>query len=112
MLALDLLYRFGPHRARARWDWVSWGAILATVLWLIGSVLFSIYVTRFATYDKTYGSLGAVVILLLWFYITAFAALIGAEINAEMEYQTARDTTGRGLPLGRRGARKADTVAP
>jgi membrane protein len=111
MLTLAAIYRYAPSRAEPRWRWVSWGAVVATVLWLAGSAAFSIYVGRFATYDKTYGSLGAVVVLLLWLYLTAFVVLLGAELNAEIEHQTARDTTtGRPRPLGQRGARVADTV--
>lgn len=111
ILALAALYRFGPSREDARWQWVSWGAVTATVLWIVGSVLFSVYVSKFGSYDKTYGSLGAVVVLLMWFYVTAYAILVGAELNAEAEYQTARDTTtGRELPMGARGARMADTA--
>jgi membrane protein len=112
VLALAILYRFGPSRAKPRWQWVSWGAALAAVLWLAASAAFSFYVANFGGYDKTYGSLAAVVIVLLWFYITAFVILTGAELNAEMEHQTARDTTTRPeRPLGARGARMADTVA-
>jgi membrane protein len=112
VVALAVVYRFAPSREPPRWDWVSWGAVLATVLWLIGSALFSVYVSDFGSYDKSYGALGAVVILLLWFYLTAYIILAGAELNAEMEHQTARDTTTRPeRPIGRRGARMADTVA-
>jgi membrane protein len=111
MVTLAAIYRYAPSRAEPRWRWVSWGAVVATVLWLAGSAAFSIYVSRFASYDKTYGSLGAVVVLLLWLYLTAFVVLLGAELNAEIEHQTARDsTTGEQRPLGRRGARVADTV--
>jgi membrane protein len=112
MLALAVLYRFGPSREKARWEWVSPGAIAATVLWVIGSALFSLYVSRFGSYDQTYGSLGAVIVLLLWFWLSAYVILIGAELNAELERQTARDTTIRPeKPIGTRGARVADTVA-
>jgi membrane protein len=83
------------------------------VLWLAGSALFSLYVETFATYNKTYGSLGAVVVLLLWLWLSALSVLIGAELNAELEHQTARDTTRRpAKPMGRRGAYVADTIAP
>jgi len=108
---LAALYRFGPCRAQARWRWVSWGAAAATALWIGGSVLFSVYVGEFASYDKTYGSLGAVVVLLMWLYLTAVAVLLGAEVNAELEHQTARDsTTGAPKPMGMRGAKMADTL--
>ena len=112
-LALSVIYRYAPSRNEARWTWVSTGALLATVLWIAGSVLFSLYVAKFATYNKTYGSLGAVVILLMWLWLSAYAVLVGAELNAEMEHQTARDTTDPPKkPMGRRGAYVADTVAP
>ena len=112
-LALSVIYRYAPSRNEARWTWVSTGALLATVLWIAGSVLFSLYVAKFATYNKTYGSLGAVVILLMWLWLSAYAVLVGDELNAEMEHQTARDTTDAPKkPMGRRGAYVADTVAP
>jgi membrane protein len=101
-----------PSRREAKWRWVSWGGILATIIWVAASAGFSIYVTKFGNYDKTFGSLGAVVVLLTWLYISAYVVLIGACFNAEMEHQTARDTTlGPEKPMGQRGARMADTVA-
>jgi membrane protein len=109
MLALAVLYRYGPSRATARLQWVSPGAVAATVLWLVGSVAFSLYVRNFGSYDKTFGSLGAVVILLMWFYISAYVVCLGAELNAELERQTRRDsTTGPEKPIGTRGAYVAD----
>ncbi len=112
MAALAAMYRFAPSRAHARWRWVSGGAVIATIAWIAVSLGFSLYVERFSSYDKTYGSLGAVVVLLMWFYLSAFVVLLGAELDAEMEHQTARDTTtGPDRPLGQRAARKADTVA-
>lgn len=109
---LAVLYRYGPSRTEPRWSWVSSGALAATILWLVGSALFSLYVSNFATYNRTYGSLGAVVVLLMWFWVSAFAVLLGAELNAEMEHQTMRDTTERPRkPMGYRGAYVADTVA-
>jgi membrane protein len=111
MVMLAAVYRYAPSREEPRWRWVSWGAVIATALWLAGSAGFSLYVGKFASYDKTYGSLGAVVVLLLWLYLTAFIALLAAEFNAETEHQTARDsTTGQQRPLGQRGARVADSV--
>jgi membrane protein len=110
--ALAVVYRYAPSRSEPRWSWVSWGAMAATLLWIVGSALFSLYVSRFATYNKTYGSLGAVVVLLMWFWISAYAVLFGGALNAEMEHQTACDTTDRpSKPMGKRGAYVADTVA-
>jgi membrane protein len=111
MFALAVLYRFGASREKPRWAWVSWGAVLATVLWLAVSAAFSFYVSNFGSYNETYGTLGAVIILLMWFYLTGYVVLVGGELNAEMEHQTAKDTTERrGAPLGDRDARMADTV--
>lgn len=113
MAALAVIYRFGPSRRHAKWRWVTPGAILASILWLIGSGVFSLYVTQFGSYDKTYGSLGAVVVFLMWLFISAFVILIGAEMNAEMERQTLEDTTIEpDEPMGQRGAEAADTVGP
>lgn len=112
MIALALLFRYGPSRATARFRWITPGAVVATILWVVGSVAFSFYVQNFASYNKTFGSLGAVVVLLMWFYLTAFIVCLGAELNAELEHQTARDsTTGRERPLGNRGAYVADHAA-
>jgi membrane protein len=111
-IGLAAVYRFAPARTKPKWRWVSWGASLATGLWILGSVAFSVYVSKFGNYDKTFGSLGAVVILLTWFYLSSFAVLMGASLNAELERQTARDTTREPeRPMGRRGAKMADTVA-
>ena len=111
IVALAVLYRYAPDRDAPWWRWVSWGAVVATAIWLLGSVAFSVYVSNFADYNKTYGTMGAVIILLLWFNLSSYAVLLGAELNAEMEHQTARDTT-KGLerPLGQRRAYVADTV--
>jgi membrane protein len=84
-LWLAVIYRFGPCREVARWRWITWGAAIATILWLFGSVVFSFYVSRFGSYDATYGSLAAPVILLLWFWLTALAVLISAEVDADLE---------------------------
>lgn len=112
MLAISVVYRFGPSRRAARWRWISPGAVFATLLWIVASIEFSWYVANFASYDKTYGSLGAVVILLLWLWVSTYVVLLGGELNAELELQTARDTTvGRDDPVGRRGAFVADNVA-
>jgi membrane protein len=113
VFALAVVYRYGPSRHDAKWKWVSPGAIAATILWVAGSALFSVYVSKFGSYDKTYGSLGAVVVFLMWLYLSAFAILTGAELNAEAERQTLKDTTeGEPKPLGERGAHAADTVGP
>jgi membrane protein len=93
LLGLAVVYRYAPSRDKPRWRWVSWGAVVATLLWIVGSVAFSIYVTRFGSYNETYGSVGAIVILLMWFLLSSYAVLIGAELNAEMERQTRKDTT-------------------
>lgn len=112
ILALAVLYRFGPSRRAARWRWVTYGSVVATGLWLAASVLFSWYVTNFGSYDQAYGSLATIIILMLWFYISAYAVLIGAELNGEMEHQTAEDSTiPPDLPRGQRRAEMADRVA-
>jgi membrane protein len=111
MVALAVLYRIAPDRDAPRMRWVSVGAVVATVIWLLASLGFSLYVDNFGSYGKTYGALAGVAILMLWLWITAFVVLLGAEINAEAEHQTIRDSTvGSPEPLGRRGAVKADTV--
>lgn len=108
---LSFIYRFAPNRDQAKWKWVSWGAVIASVLWAIASALFSIYANEFGNFNKTYGSLGAIIVLMMWFYISSFVVLLGGEINAELEHQTKRDTTrGPDKPLGKRGATMADTI--
>lgn len=110
-LGLAVLYRYGPDRDAAKWRWVSPGATVAAVMWIVGSLLFSVYTANFAKYNDTYGSLGAVVVLMLWLFLTALSVLVGAEVNAEMERQTAKDTTrGESQPMGDRGAHAADTL--
>lgn len=109
LAGLAVLYRYGPVRKPAQWRWVLWGAGFATFLWILGSVGLSAYVSNFGDYDKVYGSLGAVIVLLLWFYLTAYVIILGAELNSEMEHQTCYDTTtGRFRPMGERGAYVAD----
>lgn len=111
MVGLAVLYRYAPHRDEPEWRWVSWGSAIAVLLWVIASIGFRIYAANFASYDESYGSLGAVVVLLLWLQITAFVVLLGAQINAELEHQTAHDTTvGRDRPMGDRNATMADTL--
>ncbi|MDN5872387.1 MAG: YihY/virulence factor BrkB family protein [Nitrococcus sp.] len=111
ILWLTVLFRYGPSRKEPQWNWVSLGSIATTVLWIIASILFSFYVSNFGQYNTTYGSIGAIIILLLWFYVTAFVVLLGAELNAGMEHQTTIDTTkGKARPMGKRGAYVADTI--
>lgn len=106
---LACLYRYGPSRNEARWQWVSWGSALAAVLWIACSFGFSFYVSHFGSYNKTYGSLGAVVGFMTWIWISSIVVLLGGEINAELEQQTERDSTvGPEKPPGTRGAYKAD----
>lgn len=110
-VALALLYRFGPSRHRAKWRWITWGSGAALILWVAASAAFSVYVANFAQYEKTYGSLGAAIGFLMWVYVSGQVILLGAELNAEIEHQTAKDTTvGPEKPLGTRGATMADTV--
>jgi membrane protein len=111
LVALAVLYRYAPAGRNPEWHWVSWGAVVAAGIWLIASIGFSIYVSLLGNYNKTYGSLGAVIILLVWLYLSAFAVLLGAELNAEMERQTVYDTTsGADRPMGQRDAYAADTL--
>ena len=110
-VGLALLYRLAPDRDDPRFEWVSVGAATATVVWIAASLGFSLYVSSFGSYNKTYGAMAGVVVLLLWLWITMFVVLLGAEINAEAEQQTVEDTTvGPPRPLGQRRAVKADTL--
>jgi membrane protein len=110
-LAFTLIYRFGPSRAPARWRWVYCGGALAALVWLVGSLVFSTYIDTFTALGVTYGSLGAMVALMLWLWFSLMVVLIGAVLNAEIEHQTAHDTTtGEPEPLGQRGATVADTI--
>ncbi|MBB3948894.1 YihY/virulence factor BrkB family protein [Aureimonas jatrophae] len=110
-LALSVVYRNGPSRRAARWRWISPGAAVAALLWVAFSLLFSWYVQNFGSYDETYGSLGAAIGFMTWIWISTIVVLLGAELNAELEHQTARDTTHPpGRPMGARGARMADTL--
>ena len=111
--AAATLYRFAPDRAAARWVWLTPGSLAVTLLWLALTLGFGTYVANFGSYDATYGSLGAVVVLLTWLYLSAYILIMGAELNAELEHQTAIDTTGGvAVPMGMRGATAADTIAP
>jgi membrane protein len=110
--AIAGMYRFAPDRSDARWQWLSVGSVVATLLWLVATLAFGFYASRFGEYNATYGSLGAVVVLLMWLYISAYAILVGGLINAEAERQTALDsTTGPAKPIGQRGANVADMSA-
>jgi membrane protein len=110
-VALAVLYRVAPDRDDARIKWLSVGAVVATVAWVVAAIGFSLYVDNFGSYGKTYGSLAGVVVLLLWLWLSILVVLLGAEINAEAEQQTVRDTTkGPNRPLGQRNAVKADTL--
>jgi membrane protein len=112
ILGLAVLYRYAPNRDEPKWTWVSWGSVVATVLWVLASIGFSIYVNSFGNYNKTYGALAGIIILMFWLYLTAVIVLVGAELNTEMELQTARDTTeGPEQPMGERGGHAADHVA-
>ncbi len=111
VLGLAIVYRYAPSRQNAQWRWVTWGSVIAATLWLAASFLFSLYIRDFGTYGKTYGALGGVIVLIMWFYLQGFAIVIGAEFNAETEHQTAVDTTrGPPAPMGQRGAYVADTL--
>ena len=108
-VALSMVYRFGPSRNKARWQWVTWGGAAAAILWLIASLAFSYYVANFGNYNKTYGTLGAAIGFMTWIWISTMVVLMGAELNAELEQQTERDSTvGPEKPAGARGAFKAD----
>ena len=110
---LSLIYRYGPSRRDAKWRWVTWGSVAAALSWVCASVLFSWYVASFDSYNRIYGSLGAVIGFMTWIWLSAVIVLLGAELNAEMERQTARDSTeGKPKPLGSRDAFAADTVGP
>jgi membrane protein len=111
VVALGVVFRVAPHRDAPQVKWLSVGAVVATVLWIAASVGFSIYVSNFGSYSKTYGALAGVAIMLLWLWISSYIVLLGAEINAETEQQTVEDSTrGEERPLGERNAVKADTV--
>jgi membrane protein len=109
--AIALIYRFGPSRDKPQWRWISPGSVLAAVVWLAASLLFSWYTEKFGSYNETYGSLGAAIGFMTWLWISNIVILVGAKVNAETEHQTARDSTeGKPNPLGQRGAEMADTV--
>jgi membrane protein len=110
-LALACIYRYGPSRTEPRWRWLTWGSAFAALAWLGFSAIFSFYAASFGNFNKTYGSLGAVIGFMTWMWLSVAVILIGGKLNAEIEHQTARDSTKQGgKPLGARGARMADTV--
>jgi membrane protein len=109
--ALAFLYCFGPSRAKPQWRWITSGSAVAAVSWIVVSILFAWYAENFGSFNKTYGSLGAIIGFMLWIWLSTIVVLIGAELNRRNEHQTVRDTTtGRPKPLGARGARMADTI--
>jgi membrane protein len=111
IFGLAVLYRFGPSRESPRWEWLTLGSGFAAVAWLVGSAVLSWYLANFGNYDATYGSLGAAIGMMIWMWMSSIVILLGAELNSEIEHQTARDsTTGHEKPLGQRGAAMADTV--
>jgi membrane protein len=113
VIGLALLYRYGPRRRSPQWQWVSWGSVLAAALWLGASMLFSLYVASFDSYNRVYGSLGAGVGFMTWIWLSVVIMLLGGELNSEMEHQTARDTTVGAppeKPMGERDAVVADTL--
>ena len=112
IVGLAVLYRYAPDRDEPKWTWVSWGSGIATLLWVLASIGFSVYANSFGNYNKTYGALAGVIILMFWLFLTSFVVLVGAELNTEMELQTAKDTTaGPTKPMGDRDAHAADHVA-
>lgn len=110
ILGLAVIYRYGPDRADAKWVWISPGALLATALWIAGTAGFTLYAENFGNYNETYGTIGGVMALLAWLWLSSYIVILGAQLNAEVEYQTTRDTTtGAPKPPGLRGATVADT---
>jgi len=110
-LGLTLIYRYGPSRTEPRWQWITWGSAFAAVIWLAASALFSWYAANFGSFNKTYGSLGAIIGFMTWMWVSTIVVLVGAKLNAEIEHQTVRESTvGLPKPLGRRGAKMADAA--
>ena len=110
-LALAFIYRYGPSRDEPKWRWITWGSTFAALAWLGFSAIFSFYAAHFGSFNKTYGSLGAVIGFMTWMWLSVAVILLGAKLNAETEHQTARDSTeGSPKPLGARGAKMADTI--
>lgn len=112
LFCVALIYQFAPQRSRPKFNWVSTGAIIATVLWVIGSLLLTVYIKNFDKIEDLYGQISALIVMMIWLNITALVVLLGAQINAELEHQTDADTThGEEKPLGERHAYFADHVA-
>src|SRR5207248_6767772 len=109
-LAIAVVYRYGPSRDTPRWRWVTWGSAVAAFLWLAVSILFSWYAANFGSYNKTYGSLGAAIGFMTWIWLSVIVVLLGTELNAQIEHQSARDDDGRSKADGARGAIMADTL--
>ena len=110
-VALTMLYRHGPSRRSPQWRWVTWGSAFATISWLVMSIVFTVYLDRIANFDATYGALAAPIGFLLWVWLSIIVIILGAEINGELEHQTAMDTTiGPDRTMGKRGAVMADTL--
>jgi membrane protein len=104
VLSLTVTCRFAPARKLGHWRWATWGSVVAATLWVTGSLLFALYLRTFGSYANMYGALGGVVVLLLWFYLSSFFVVLGAEINAEMERQTKQDNTEVAeVAMGQRG---------
>lgn len=109
--ATIVIYRYGPSREKAKFSWLTWGATFSSVAWAITTTGFSVYLLNFANYNATYGTLGALIAFMIWTWLSIVILIIGAELNAELEHQTARDsTTGPPRPMGERGAEMADTL--
>jgi membrane protein len=112
-VALACIYRYGPSRDEPKWRWITWGSAFAALAWLGFSAVFSFYAANFGSFNKTYGSLGAVIGFMTWMWLSVAVILVGGKLNAEMEHQTARDSTqGAPKPMGMRQAKMADTVGP
>ena len=111
--AAATLYRYGPSRTKAEWKWITPGSLFFAIAWVLLTLGFGFYVSHFGKYNVTYGSLGGVIVLVTWLYLSSFVLLFGAEFNSEIEHQTAKDTTAASVdkPLGARGAWSADHVA-
>jgi membrane protein len=111
LAGIGVLYRYGPNRRSARLSWISPGAVIAVISWAAVSIGFSYYVANFGNYNQVYGSIGAVIAMLVWLWLSSFLVLLGASLNAQLELRTKRDSTvGSDRPMGRRGAHAADNL--